>query len=160
MSEKNKIKFSNRNYAIYKIGSWENKYDLNLIGNSNEIPVTKNTKNHVELSMNEIRKSTFEISDKIVNGIVALSYQLNPSLKEIAIDELVEKEEKEYQNIINELSKLKLESDDNYIDINTTDYLIYKLKKDHHVTIAEAANEFTQAHHLKEIEKLAKRSKY
>ncbi|KZX14358.1 hypothetical protein [Methanobrevibacter curvatus] len=153
-----KIKFNDLNYAIYKIGSWKNSYEVNLIGNSNEIPQSQVTKNHVEMSMTEIRKSSFEIENKVVNGIVALGYQLNPNLKKIAIDDLIKKEEEEYNNIIEELESLKLEDNEKTIDLNENDYLIYKLEKDHHVTIAKPTNEFTQAHHLKEIEKLAKQS--
>ena len=51
------IRIDDINYAIYKIGNWKNKYEINQIGLSSEIPVTKPTVNHIKLSMEEIRKS-------------------------------------------------------------------------------------------------------
>ena len=57
-----KISVNDINYAIYKIGNWKNKYEINQIGLSSEIPVTKPTINHIKLSMDEIRKSEFNIS--------------------------------------------------------------------------------------------------
>ena len=35
------------NYAVYKIGDWKNNYQINQIGLSREIPVTKNTLHHI-----------------------------------------------------------------------------------------------------------------
>ena len=37
------INLNDINYAVYKIGEWNNHYEINQIGLSNEIPVTKNT---------------------------------------------------------------------------------------------------------------------
>ena len=37
------IRIDDINYAIYKIGEWKNDYEINQIGLSKEIPVTKNT---------------------------------------------------------------------------------------------------------------------
>ena len=68
------------NYAVYKIGEWKNSYEINQIGISKEIPVTKHTLTHVKFSMEEIRNSQFQISDKTVNGFVAIAMQLNPKI--------------------------------------------------------------------------------
>ena len=70
------INFDNINYAIYKVGSWKNHYEINQIGLSKEVPVTKATLHHVKLSMDEIRKSEFDIDNKTVNGFVAIALQL------------------------------------------------------------------------------------
>ena len=59
------INVNDVNYAIYKIGDWKNNYEINQIGLSNEIPITKNTVHHIKLSMEEIRKSEFALSDKM-----------------------------------------------------------------------------------------------
>ena len=66
------IKCSNIDYAIYKVGNWKNEYKLNLVGTSDEIPVTNVTKKHVLFNMEEIRKSEFDMGGRKVNGIVAL----------------------------------------------------------------------------------------
>ena len=60
------INFDDMNYAIYRFGSWKNSYEINQIGLSREIPVTEWTLKHVKLTMEEIRKSQFNISDKDV----------------------------------------------------------------------------------------------
>jgi hypothetical protein len=148
------IKFDDINYAIYKIGSWNNEYKINLIGKSNEIPITKPTIDHVILSMKEIRKSSFELEGENLNGILALSIQLNKELKTIPIKELIAIEKKEYKNIINELNNLKLVDPNKSINLDNQEYLIYKLEKDHHVTVAKPATKFTEKHHIQEIEKL------
>ena len=70
MSGENKIDVDDINYAIYKLGNWKNNYEINQIGLSKEIPLTKPTITHIKFSMEEIRKSQFEISDKTVNGFV------------------------------------------------------------------------------------------
>ncbi|KZX15311.1 hypothetical protein MBCUT_15800 [Methanobrevibacter cuticularis] len=153
-SANEKISFSDINYAIYKIGNWKNSYEINLIGDSNEIPVTEATKNHVLLSMEEIRKSRFDIGDKKVNGLVALAIQLCDKFKDSDIDELVAKEEKEYENILNELNDLEVENPNDSIELENDKFLIYKLEKEDHVTIARPANKFTENHHIEEIKKL------
>ena len=61
MKKNKKINVDDINYAIYKIGEWQNNYEINQIGLSREIPVTKNTLTHVKMSMDEIRKSEFNI---------------------------------------------------------------------------------------------------
>ena len=148
------ISFNDINYAIYRIGNWKNKYEINLIGTSNEIPVTENTKEHVLANMNEIRKSKFEIGEKEVNGIVGLSSQLNPILKGRDIDEIVAEEEIEYGNIVNEINSLKLEDSNDSIELENDKFLIYKLEKDHHITVAKPANGLTMKHHADEIARL------
>lgn len=145
------------NYAIYRVGNWKNNYKINLTGKGNEIPATNSTRNHVINSMNEIRKAVFEIEGgKEVNGLFALSYQLNPELKSENLDDLIKIEEKEYKDIIEELNNFDddLENDEDSIDIETNKFLIYKLEKDHYVTVSKPVNNFSMNHHLGEIKKL------
>jgi hypothetical protein len=148
------ISFNDINYAIYKIGSWKNSYEINLIGTSNEIPATETTKEHVLNNLNEIRNSSFERDGKEINGIVALSIQLNPQLQGRAIDELIAEEQREYENIVNEIEDLKLEDSNGKIELENNKFLIYKLEKDHHVTVAKPANGLTMKHHAEEIQRL------
>jgi len=150
------ISFNDINYAIYKIGNWKNKYEINLIGTSNEIPATENTKNHVLSNMNEIRKSKFDIAGKEVNGIVGLSIQLNPYLQGKDIDKLVDGEEEEYKKIVDEINGIETEDSNMSIELENDKFLIYKLEKDHHVTVAKPANGLTMKHHVGEIARLKK----
>ena len=142
------------NYAVYKIGDWKNNYEINQIGISSEIPVTKNTVHHVKLSMEEIRMSTFEISDKSVNGFVAIALQLNPKVQEMELDDVIALEEKEYDDILKELDDLVLLDDDGTLSLETEDYLIYKLEKDCHVTNSIPANKFTKRFYLDEMKRI------
>ena len=121
------INIDDINYAIYKIGEWKNDYEINQIGLSSEIPVTKNTLRHVKLSMVEIRAARFELSGEMVNGFVAIASQLNPKAKAMELNDLIALEEKEYQNILEELDNLELLDDDGSIPLDGEDYLIYKL---------------------------------
>ena len=146
--------FININYAVYKIGDWKNNYEINQIGISSEIPVTKNTVHHVKLSMEEIRMSTFEISDKSVNGFVAIALQLNPKVQEMELDDVIALEEKEYDDILKELDDLVLLDDDGTLSLETEDYLIYKLEKDCHVTNSIPANKFTKRFYLDEMKRI------
>ena len=148
------INLNDINYAVYKIGEWNNHYEINQIGLSNEIPVTKNTINHIKLSMDEIRSSEFSISDSKVNGFVAIAMQLNPKVQEMKLEEIVELEEKEYQNILSELENLNVLSDDESLPLETDEYLIYKLEKDCHVTTSIPANDFTKEFYKKELKKI------
>lgn len=150
------IKFDDVNYSIYKIGFWKKEYKVNLTGKSKEIPVTKPTVDHVILTMEEIRKSNFLVDGENVNGILALSLRLNGELKNTPIDELIAIEKEEYKNILNELNELRLESPEKSIELDNNQYLIYKLEKTHHITIAKPINEFTKDYHIKEIENLTK----
>ena len=154
LSNSKTISFNDVNYAIYKVGKWKNSYKINLIGTSNEIPVTEVTKDHVLFNINEIRNSTFEIEGKEVNGIVGLSMQLNNALQGIAIDELIMEEKEEYENIVDEINSLELEDSNGAIELENDKYLIYKLEKDHHITVAKPANDFTMNHHAREIQRL------
>ena len=142
------------NYAIYKIGEWKNNYEINQIGLSNEIPVTKNTLSHVKSSMREIRESKFDISDKTVNGFVAIALQLNPKIPEMELDDVINLEEKEYDEVLEELDSLELLGDDETIPLDNEDYLIYKLEKECHVTTSIPANEFTKKHYIDEMKKI------
>lgn len=142
------------NYAIYKIGEWKNNYEINQIGLSTEIPVTKNTLKHVKLSMGEIRKSVFSISDKEVNGFVAIAMQLNPKVQEMELDDIIALEEEEFNNITEELDALELLDDDATVPLDTEDYLVYKLEKHHHVTSSIPANDYTKNFYNQELKKI------
>lgn len=142
------------NYAIYKIGEWKNNYEINQIGLSNEVPLTKNTLSHVKLSMGEIRESKFDISDKTVNGFVAIALQLNPKIQEMELDDVIALEEKEYNEILEELESLELLDDGETIPLDNEEYLIYKLEKECHVTTSIPANEFTKKHYIDEMKKI------
>ncbi|MBQ2652104.1 MAG: hypothetical protein IJF83_00980 [Methanobrevibacter sp.] len=148
------INVNDVNYAIYKIGDWKNNYEINQIGLSREIPVTKNTLHHIKLSMEEIRKSEFSLSDKTVNGFVAIATQLNPKVLEMEIDDIIALEKEEYDNILAELDDLELLDEDDTIPLENNEYLIYKLQKECHVTTATPANEFTKEFHIKELKKI------
>ena len=154
MVDRKKIKIDDINYAIYKIGEWKNHYEINQIGLSREIPVSKNTITHVKLSMDEIRASQFEISDKTVNGFVAIALQLNPKVQEMDLDDAVELEKKEFDSIIEELDNLEVLSDDDEVLLETDEYLIYKLEKDCHVTNSIPANKFTKKFYLDEMKRI------
>jgi DNA-directed RNA polymerase specialized sigma subunit len=104
--------------------------------------------------MDEIRNSQFSLSDKTVNGFVAIAMQLNPKVQEMELDDVIELEEKEYQNILSELDGLDVLSDDESIPLDGEEYLIYKLEKDCHVTTSTPANEFTQKFYEEELKKI------
>lgn len=154
MASEEIINLDDMNYAVYKIGEWKNNYEINQIGLSNEIPVTKNTLMHVKFSMDEIRNSRFNISDKTVNGFVAIALQLNPKVQEMELDDAVELEQKEYDSILEELDNLELLDENGTIPLESEDYLIYKLEKECHVTTSIPANEFTKKHYQDEIKKI------
>lgn len=154
MADEEIINLDDINYAVYKIGEWKNHYEINQIGLSREIPVTKNTITHIKFSMDEIRNSQFSLSDKTVNGFVAIAMQLNPKVQEMELDDVIELEEKEYQNILSELDSLDVLSDDESIPLDGEEYLIYKLEKDCHVTTSTPANEFTQKFYEAELKKI------
>ncbi len=148
------INLDDMNYAVYKIGQWKNNYEINQVGLSKEIPVTENTLMHIKFSMDEIRNSRFDISDKTVNGFVAIALQLNPKVQEMELDDVIELEEKEYNSIIEELDNLELLDENDTIPLETEDYLIYKLEKECHVTTSIPANEFTKKYYADEIKKI------
>ena len=154
MTDEKIIDVDDINYAVYKIGEWQNHYEINQIGLSHEIPVTKNTIFHVKSSMDEIRASQFGISDKKVNGFVAIALQLNSKVQEMELTQAIELEEEEYQNIIAELDNLQLLSDDDAIPLENEEYLIYKLEKECHVTTSKPANEFTKKFYNDELKKI------
>ena len=154
MADEKIISLDDINYAVYKIGEWENHYEINQIGLSNEIPVTENTVQHVKFSMEEIRNTKCNISDKTVNGFVAIALQLNSKLQDMDLDEVIDLEETEYNNILEELSKLELLSDDDSLSLDGEDYLIYKLEKDCHVTVSIPANDYTKKFFDNELKKI------
>ena len=148
------ISLDDMNYAVYKIGEWKNNYEINQIGLSKEIPVTKNTLMHVKFSMDEIRNSRFSISDKTVNGFVAIALQLNPKVQEMELDDAIRLEQKEYESILEELDALELLDENKTLPLETEDYLIYKLEKECHVTTSIPANEFTKKYYQDEIKRI------
>jgi len=154
MTDEKTINLDDINYAVYKIGEWKNHYEINQIGLSREIPVTKNTIMHIKFSMDEIRASQFDLSDKKVNGFVAIAMQLNPKVQEMQLDDIIDLEEKEYQSILDELENLEVLSEDESIPLETEDYLIYKLEKDCHVTTSIPANEFTKQFYKDELKRI------
>ena len=154
MVDDKNINVNDINYAVYKIGDWKNDYEINQIGLSSEIPVTKNTLDHVKFSMDEIRNTEFSISDKKVNGFVAIAMQLNPKVQEMELDDIVSLEQEEFDNILNELDGLKLLDDDCSIPLDGEEYLIYKLQKDCHVTTSIPANDFTKKFYEIELKKI------
>ena len=154
MADDEMINVDDINYAIYTIGEWENSYEINQIGLSSEIPATKNTLTHVKFSMEEIRNTKFSSSDKIVNGFVAIALHLNPKVQDMELEEVIDLEEKEYQNILKELEGLELLDDGESIPLNGEDYLIYKLEKDCHVTKSTPANLFTINYYNNELKKI------
>ena len=145
------INFDNINYAIYKVGTWKNHYEINQIGLSREIPVTNATLHHVKLSMEEIRKSEFDIDNKTVNGFVAIALQLNPKIQKMDLDDVIALEQKEY-----ELDNLELLSDDGSVSLDTEDYLIFKLEKECHVTNSIPANLHTKKYYVDELKRIEK----
>lgn len=147
------INFDDMNYAIYRFGSWKNSYEINQIGLSREIPVTEWTLKHVKLTMEEIRKSQFNISDKDVNGFVAIALQINSKLLDMDLEEVIKLEEEEYANILNELDGLEVLSEGS-TPLDTEDYLIYKLEKDCHVTNSIPANKFTKKFFVEEMKRI------
>ena len=154
MADEKIINLDDINYAVYKIGEWKNNYEINQIGLSREIPVTKNTITHIKFSMDEIRNSQFSISDRTVNGFVAIAMQLNPKVQEMELDDVIQLEETEFQNILSELDSLEVLGDDETIPLDGDEYLIYKLEKDCHVTISTPANEFTQKFYDEELKRI------
>ena len=154
MADEEIINVNDINYAVYKIGEWKNSYEINQIGLSNEIPVTKNTIFHVKSSMDEIRASQFSVSDKTVNGFVAIAMQLNPKVQDMELDDIIALEQKEFENILSELDDIELLDDDGTLPLDGEDYLIYKLQKECHVTVSTPANEFTEKFYENELKKI------
>ena len=93
--------------------------------------------------MDEIKKSKFNISDKEVNRFVAIAIQLNNKIQEMDLEDVIALEKEEYENILEELDNLELLNDDDTISLETEDYLIYKLEKEHHVTNSIPANKYS-----------------
>lgn len=153
------IKANNPDYVIYKLGDWKNNYELNLVGISNEIPVTNVTCHHVLNNMEQIRKSEFEIEGETVNGLVALPRQLSLDLQKRPLNDLIAQEETEYNNILDEVNNLELLDDDEDIDLTGDEYLIYKLMVEKHsITTSKPANQYTLNHHMEELKKLDEKS--
>lgn len=149
-----KINCDNINYAVYKIGNWQNDYEINIIGTANEIPVTKPTLEHMLKQMDHIRVSVFNIGGKEVNGMIGLAMQFNPSFASRDLDELVELEEKEYKNIMDELNGLELKEAKDVIFLDTDEFVIYKLEYDGHTLSPKPYNDYAKKHQMEEIKRL------
>lgn len=149
-----KINCDNINYAVYKIGNWQNDYEINIIGTANEIPVTKPTLEHMLKQMDHIRVSVFNIGGKEVNGMIGLAMQFNPSFASRDLDELVELEEKEYKNIMDELNGLELKDAKDVIFLDTDEFVIYKLEYDGHTLSPKPYNDYAKKHQMGEIKRL------
>ena len=104
--------------------------------------------------MDEIRKSQFDISNRTVNGFVAIAFQLNPKIQEMELDDVIELEQKEFDNIIDELDNLELLDEDSTVDLDDDSYLIYKLEKECHVTTSIPANEHTKKYYEEEMKRI------
>ena len=154
MAEDKEIKCDNINYAVYKIGNWKNDYEINIIGTASEIPVTKPTLEHMLKQMDHIRTSVFEIGGKEVNGMIGLAMQFNPSFASRDIDELIELEEKEFNNIMDELNSAELKTAEDTIALDTDEYVIYKLEYDGHTLSPKPYNEYAKRHQMEEIKRL------
>lgn len=154
MVEEKEIKCDNINYAVYKIGEWENNYEINILGTASEIPVTKPTLNHMIKQMDNIRASVFEIGGKELNGMIGLAMQFNPSFASRELDELIELEEKEYKNILNELNSVELKETEDTIDLDTDEFVIYKLEYDGHSLSPKPYNDYAVKHQMEEIKRL------
>jgi hypothetical protein len=154
MSDDKKINVDDVNYAIYKLGNWENDYEINQIGLSKEIPMTEPTVMHIKFSMDEIRNAQFDISNKTVNGFVAIALQLNPKVQEMDLDDVIELEQVEFDNICSELDNLELLDADLTVDLDDESYLIYKLEKECHVTTSIPANEHTKKYYEAEMKRI------
>lgn len=154
MSEDNKIDVNDINYAIYRLGNWKNNYEINQIGLSKEIPVTEPTITHIKFSMDEIRKSQFDISNRTVNGFVAIAFQINPKIQQMDLGDVIKMEEKEFNNILDELDNLELLDEDSTIDLDDENYLVYKLEKECHMTISIPANEHTKKYYEEEMKRI------
>ena len=154
MSEDNKIDVNDINYAIYRLGNWKNNYEINQIGLSKEIPVTEPTITHIKFSMDEIRKSQFDISNRTVNGFVAIAFQINPKIQQMDLDDVINMEEQEFNNILDELDNLELLDDDSTVDLDDENYLVYKLEKECHMTISIPANEHTKKYYEEEMKRI------
>lgn len=154
MAEDKEIKCDNINYAVYKIGNWKNDYEINIIGTASEIPVTKPTLEHMLKQMDHIRTSVFEIGGKEVNGMIGLAMQFNPSFATRDIDELIELEEKEFNNIMDELNSAELKTAEDTIALDTDEYVIYKLEYDGHTLSPKPYNDYAKRHQMEEIKRL------
>lgn len=152
--ERKIIKINDGNYAIYRIGQWKNNYEINQIGLSDEVPVSQNTVKHVKHVMDEIRSSSFEIDNLTVNGFVAIAIQLNPKIQEMELADVCELEEKEFELINEELDNLDLLDEDETMELENWDYLVYKLQTDCHVTQSTPANGFAFKHYVEEMQKI------
>lgn len=148
------IKCDNINYAVYKIGNWKNEYEINILGTASEIPVTKPTLEHMVKQMDHIRASVFNIGGKEVNGMIGLAMQFNKSFATRDLDGLIELEEKEFENIMDELNSVELKDADDTIDLNTDEYVIYKLEYDGHTLSPKPYNDYAKRHQMEEIKRL------
>ncbi len=104
--------------------------------------------------MDYIRVSVFNIDGKEVNGMIGLAMQFNPSFASRDIDELIELEEKEHENIMNELNSLELKEAKDVIFLGTDEFVIYKLEYDGHTLSPKPYNDYAKRHQMEEIKRL------
>ena len=154
MADEKEIKCDNINYAVYKIGKWENDYEINILGTASEIPVTKPTLEHMVKQMAHIRASVFKIGGKEVNGMIGLAMQFNKSFASRDIDELIELEEKEFKNIMDELNAVELKNAEDTIALDSEEFVIYKLEYDGHTLSPKPYNDYAKRHQMEEIKRL------
>jgi hypothetical protein len=62
------------------------------------------------------------------------------------------------KNIVDEINSLELENSNGFVKLENDKFLIYKLEKDHHITVAKPANGLTMKHHAEEIQRLKGRN--
>ena len=154
MADEKEIKCDNINYAVYKIKNWKNDYEINILGTASEIPVTKPTLEHMVKQMDHIRASVFNIGGKEVNGMIGLAMQFNQSFASRDLDELIELEEKEFNNIMDELNSVELKNADDTIALDTDEFVIYKLEYDGHTLSPKPYNDYAKRHQMEEIKRL------
>lgn len=146
----NFVFFDDNSYAIYRLGNWSNKYNINLLGIDNEIPTTQITRDQSLKIMEKIRKYNFAFKGVEINGMLGLAIRfsnLYATLKYDSLDELISLEELEYKNIKKELANLKLEDPKNFIELNNEKFLIYKLKENcQGAVMSRPVNNFTREH--------------
>ncbi len=152
--EEGLVFFDDDSYAVYRLGNWENKYNINLMGIDNEIPATEITKNQSLKIMNEIRNYSFNYRGVEINGMLGLAIRYT-DLNLEDIDKLIAIEKREYENIKKELANLKLENYKDFVELNNEKFLIYKLKENcHGAVMSRPANNFTREHSTVELSKI------
>ena len=87
-------------------------------------------------------------------GNLNLIFQINPKIQQMDLDDVIKMEEKEFNNILDELDNLELLDEDSTIDLDDENYLVYKLEKECHMTISIPANEHTKKYYEEEMKRI------